>query len=148
MTLLSRREGSNGVYSEGLERSITDDRSRNYLLYFSAILMEKKERHAYEHIRKGQSQSQKAGQWERGAHFFLVVCLCAFSSACELRVLSLSSKTGAGAWLCVRCLLALDFLHFALRFGFEIRIRILVVLGVVLWIVALVCEGVFGKIVV
>merc|ERR1712070_1111550 len=110
VTLLSRREGSNGVYSEGLERSITDDRSRNYLLYFSAILMEKKERHAYayEHIRKGQSQSQKAGQWERGAYFFLVVCLCAFSSACELRVLSLSSKTGAGAWLCVRCLLALD----------------------------------------
>ena len=110
-------------------------------------------------IRKGQSQSQsqKAGQWERGAHFFLVVCLCAFSSACELRVLSLSSKTGAGAWLCVRCLLALDsststmsilahFVHFALRFGFEIRIRIAVVLGVVLWIV--VCESVLGKIVV
>ena len=159
MTLLSRREGSNGVYSEGLERSITDDRSRNYLLYFSAILMEKKERRAYEHKERSKSKSKGRSMGKGGAFFSRCVLVCVFECVCACLV-SFKQDGGGGVAVCVRCLLALDsststmsilwilahFVHFSLRFGFEIRIRIAVVLGVVLWIV--VCESVLGKIVV
>ena len=101
MTLLSRREGSNGVYSEGLERSITDDRSRNYLLYFSAILMEKKERRAYEHKERSKSKSKSKGRsmGKGGAFFSRCVLVCVFECVCACLV-SFKQDGGGGVAVC------------------------------------------------